>query len=219
MRQVVVFGTGLLARLLQHFIETTTADRVVAFVVDAGYQAMSQFEGKPVYSYDEIDQRCQDQEWWFICALGYSNMRARQQVFTRLKADGRRFYSYISPQAKLDPTVVCGDNTIVFPNAVVEPFCQLGDNNIIWSSVVICHDTRLGSHNFLAANTTVGGCCRIGTLCFFGFGSVVIQELEIADESLIGAAAVVVRSTEAMTKYLGNPAKSVSQHELAGIRI
>ena len=219
MQHVVVFGTGPLARLLRHLIETTTGDKVVAFTVDAAYKTCEQFEGKPVYAYHELEQSLVTDDIKLLCAIGYSNMRLRQQLFLRLKADGWRFYSYISPAAVVDSSAVLGDNSVIMANAVVEPFCVLGDNNLLWSSSTLCHDSIVGNHNFVAAGTTIGGCCRIGDLCFFGFNAVVSQQLHIADESLIGASALVLHDTAFAGKYLGSPARVVSTHQDTGIRL
>jgi sugar O-acyltransferase (sialic acid O-acetyltransferase NeuD family) len=219
MQQLIIFGTGPLARLLHHLIETTTRDKVVAFTVDAAYKTYGQFEGKPVYAYQELEQHIATDNIKLLCAVGYSDMRARQQLFLRLKADGRRFYSYISPAAVVDSTVVLGDNSVIMANVVIEPFCVLGDNNLLWSSSTLCHDSTVGSHNFVAAGTTIGGCCRIGDLCFFGFNTVVIQQLHIADESLIGASALVLHDTVLAGKYIGSPARVVSTHQDTGIRL
>ncbi|MBU0912331.1 MAG: acetyltransferase [Gammaproteobacteria bacterium] len=219
MQNVIIFGTGPLARLLHHLIETTTTDKVAAFTVDAEYKNGSEFEGKPVYAYEELEQRIATDGLRFICAVGYSSMRMRQQVFLRLKTDGRLFYSYISPSAVIDSSVMLGDNTIIFANVVIEPFCVLGDNNLFWSSCILCHDTKVGDNNFFAANSTIGGFCHIGNNCFFAFSSVITQNLTIEDESLIGASAVLLQSTARATKYLGNPARDVSRHSDIGITL
>lgn len=219
MQQVIIFGTGPLARLLHHLIETTTEDSVLAFTVDAVYKTCEQFDGKPVYAYQQLEQHIVTGNIRLLCAVGYSDMRAREQLFLRLKADGRRFYSYISPAATVDSSVRPGENSVILANVVIEPFCVVGDNNVFWSSVTLCHDSIVGSHNFIAAGTTIGGCCQIGNLCFFGFNAVVVQQLHIADESLIGASALVLQNTEYAGKYIGSPARAVSTHPDSGIRL
>lgn len=219
MQQVVIFGLGPLANLLHHLIETTTDDYVVAFTVDAKYQTDALFCGKPVYAFEDIKEKLDSHGYKIFCAIGYSKMRARMEIFRRLKLAGWQFYSYISPTAVIDSSVTLGDNSVILDNVVIEPFCVVGDNNLIWSSVTLCHENVVGSHNFIAAGTVVGGCCRIGDLCFLGFNTVVIQNRIIADESLLGASSLILEDTVVAGKYIGSPAKIVGSHAETGILI
>jgi acetyltransferase-like isoleucine patch superfamily enzyme len=52
-----------------------------------------------------------------------------------------------------------------------------------------------------------------------GVGATIIDHLSIADDTLIGAGAVVIRNTEPCTKYVGNPAKPIGKHEATGVTI
>lgn len=219
MQKLIIFGTGTLAKLLHHYIVTTTNNEVIGFTVDALQRDTDLFEDKPVYDYENIDKHIDSSDICFISAVGYASMRARRSVFRRLKADGRALYSYISPSAVIDSSAIFGENSIVFPLVVVEPFCRLGDNNILWSGSTVCHDAAVGSHNFVAAKATLGGFVSMGDCCFIGFNSVVAQHLTIADETLVGASALVLNSTAAATRYLGCPAKAVSTHVDKGIQI
>ena len=219
MSNIVIFGTGTLAKLMHHLIETTTHDSVICFAVNDNYKHQNMFEGKPVYSYESIGAEGFTENALFLCAIGYSNMRARKSIFERLKSDGRKFYNYISPHALLDETVTLGENNIIFHNANIEPFCAIGNNNIIWSSALICHDVECGDHNFFAANVTIGGFCKVKNLCFFGFSSTIIDNLEVSDETLVGATSLLLTSTSPSTKYIGNPATVTGTHFREGITI
>lgn len=219
MQQLIIFGTGPLAKLLHHYIVTTTSDRVIGFTVDTLHFTTDEFDDKPVYNYDNIDKHIDTKETCFISAVGYASMRARKAVFQRLKADGRKLYSYISPSAVIDSSATLGENSIIFPLVVVEPFSRLGDNNMLWSGCTVCHDAVIGSHNFIAANATLGGFVSMGDCCFIGFNAVAVQHLTIADETLLGASALLLNSTLAATRYLGSPAKAVATHADSGILI
>jgi len=216
---IVIFGCGPLARLLNHLISTTTNDHVIAFTVDSDYRTTDTFEGKPLYSYEDLQRYINANEVKFLLAFGYSSMRMRANVFNRLKNASLQFYNYISPFSFVDPSVILGENTIIFPKVVIEPFCTIGDNNLFWSSSTICHDSIIGDNNFFASNSTVGGECFIGNCCFFAFSSTVVQNITVSDESLVGASSLVLSSTEASTRYLGCPAVASGSHHDTGIRL
>jgi len=214
---VIIIGTGSLAKILAYWIDASNDSYVKGFAVDREFLSQPEFCGKPVYPYQDIDYIVQDEGVKFLIAVGYANMRRREQLFNRLKQDGRIFYSYLSPDACIDQTVQLGENSIVFPAVVIEPFCQIGNHNIFWSGAVICHDSQIGHHNFFAAHTVLGGECRVGNSCFFGFSSVVAQQIIVADETLLGANSLLLKSSEAGARYLGTPARYVSEHKTEGI--
>lgn len=214
---VIIVGTGSLARILAHWIDASTDSYVKGFTVDQEFFSQSEFCGKPVYPYQKIDQIIVDAKLQFLIAVGYANMRRREELFHRLKQDGRSFYSYISPEACVDKSVYLGENSIVFPAVVIEPFCQIGHHNIFWSSAVICHDSQIGHHNFFAAHTVLGGECHVGDRCFFGFSSVVTQQITVADETLLGANSLLLESSDAGCRYIGTPARFVCEHKTGGI--
>lgn len=85
--------------------------------------------------------------------------------------------------------------------------------------VVVSAIARLGAGCKILSDVTIGGQGRydmdgapqIGDRVFIGSGARIIGNISVADDVVIGANAVVVKSiTEPGTTWAGNPAKKVS---------
>ena len=53
----------------------------------------------------------------------------------------------------------------------------------------------------------ISGYCEIGERCFIGVNATFADKLSVGKDGLIGAGAVVTKSTDPEGVYLGNPAK------------
>ena len=71
------------------------------------------------------------------------------------------------------------------------------------------HDVIIGEDTVVTAGVKIAGCCEIGSNCYFGIGSVVISDVQVCDNVLIGAGAVVVNDIVEPGKYVGVPARRI----------
>jgi serine O-acetyltransferase len=80
-------------------------------------------------------------------------------------------------------------------------------------SVTVNSGARIGKNCDIAGNVCIGsngGKPRIGDDCFLGYGSVIIGGIDIADKTMVGAGAVVVKSNVIEgAKLAGVPAKPI----------
>lgn len=218
-RKIIIYGGGQFATLMRHLFESDTAYLVVAYCLDRDFITSSEIEGVPVVPFEEVEEIYPPEEFEMFVAIGYSNMRNRVLMYEKAKQKKYVLVNYVSSDSVISNTVVMGDNNTVFQGVQVEPFVRIGNNNIIWSSVNICHDTIIASHSFIAAKSTVGGFSKIGNNCFLGFNSTIVQNIEVADETLVGACALVISDTRKYSKTIGIPAREVGLHFDEGIRV
>lgn len=218
-RKMIIYGGGQFAKLMRHLFESDTACVVVAYCLDREFITSSEIEGVPVVPFEEIESLYPPGEFEMFVAIGYSNMRNRVLMYGKAKQKKYVLANYVSSNSVVSNTVVMGENNAVFQGVQVEPFVRIGDNNIIWSSVNICHDSIIASHSFIAAKSTLGGFSEVGNNCFLGFNSTIIQNIKVADETLVGACALIVSDTRKYSKYIGIPAKEISLHFDEGIRV
>ncbi len=219
MRKLLIYGLGDFARAMRYYFEKDTDYRVVAFCADQHFIKQNEFDGLPVVPFENIQDIHQPDECKMFVAVGYSKMRARKSMYEKAHNKKYKFANYISPLANVDSSVILGVNNVVLQGAQIEPFCTIGNNNVIWSSVNISHDVRIGSHCFIASQSLVGGRAKIGDGCFLGFNSTTIQEVELAEETLVGAKTLVLTATEPFSKNIGLPSKLVGFHTQEGIVI
>ncbi len=217
--KVVIYGVGAFGRLMEFYFAQAGRFDVVAYTCDRQFLGDDTFGSLPVVPFETIEDFYPPEEFKMFVAIGYKRMRTRREMFARAKGKGYELVSYISPQAITYEDLVIGENNVVMGGANIEPFVVIGDNNIVWSDTLLGHELELGSHNYISAKCVVAGESRVGSGCFFGNGVTMINNLSIADETMLIAGAVLFRDTKVASKYIGNPAKRCGNHAETGIVI
>ncbi|MCX7063005.1 MAG: hypothetical protein NT024_00190 [Proteobacteria bacterium] len=213
MNALSIFGANSLTKLLIEFFKDDGSE-VESVVVDDEHWTSESFHGVPRLRYSSVRRPTR-----ILSAVGYKDMRARRRVFDRLTQDGHDISNYISPRADVSRSVQMGTGNIVMPGVVIEPLVRIGSGNLFWSKTLICHEVVVGNHNYIAANCVVGGHSHIGDLCFMGNSSTTIDGVALADETHTLPGSILFEDTEAHTKYLGAPARSIGFHKDTGILI
>jgi len=190
-----IFGTSNYASLVAHYFQL----------------------GFPVKAYSEFSQHVENQQANIFSAVGYKSFRERKSVFDRLSDANFCMVSFVHPTAYVDPSASLGVNCIIMPGVVIEQNVRIGDNVTIWSNATVCHDTVIGSHCFLASNCVIGGNSVLGSASFFGFSSTVMQNTNVEPETLLGAASLLQACDAPYGKFIGVPARRVSDHKTSGV--
>jgi UDP-3-O-[3-hydroxymyristoyl] glucosamine N-acyltransferase len=155
-----------------------------------------------------------------LVAVGYASMRARREIYERVRRAGYTCCNLVCAGSMVSPDVDYGENNIFFPGVVVEPYVRLGDNNVLWSGAVVSHDTSVGSHNYCAPRVAISGNCTVGDLCFFGAAAAVIDGVDVASETYLRAGSTLFEDTRSLGKYAGNPAVRAGEIDpLVGLQI
>ena len=89
MADIVVFGTGDIARLAHFFFSTDSPHRVVAFTVDAAYRTADMFLDLPVVPFEEVAASYPPASHGMFVALSYAKMnQVRAVKYAEAKALG-----------------------------------------------------------------------------------------------------------------------------------
>ena len=117
--------------------------------------------------------------------------------------------SLVSPTAHVSPSVVLGQNALVFPGVFLGAEVRIGDMFCAHGGGVVEHHGQLG-HNVLLKT---GGCsCRLREgrpPQFPGRRCVLNPERKVATGSLLGAGSVVVKDIPPHVVAYGHPAHAV----------
>jgi sugar O-acyltransferase (sialic acid O-acetyltransferase NeuD family) len=208
MKKIIIFGTGAFSKLAKFYFENTKEYEVIAFTVDRSYLKEEVFQGLPVVPFERILELYPPNEYLMFVAIGYSKLnRVREEKYYECKELGYDLASYISEHAHYVTKNPVGDNTIIMEGCSIQPFSKIGSNNIFYPSCVVGHDSLVNDHNCFAAGTIIAGHCIIRSNCFIGLNSTIHHGVEVADRNIIGAGAIISRTTMPDEVYL--PARSV----------
>ncbi len=212
--EIYLFGIGPLAETVYYIAEEIKTIEIKGFVIDDEYYDNELFLNKPVLKLSHVDKNIK-----MISCIGYKNMRNRKKIYIRLKSIGIKFTNIIHPSVIMSKDISLGENNIILPQVCIEPKVIIGNNNVIWSQTLIGHNSIIENHNYLSAKVLFSGNTKMNELCFIGNGVSMIDNLLIMNESYVVAGSMLYRNTKPFSKYFGNPAKKIGNHEDEGVKI
>ena len=215
-KNLIIIGTGLFAEVAKCYFDELSDYQVVGFSCHHRYRYADEIYGLPLYSLEELEGFHLKNEISIFIAIGYKEMnKVRQRVFEEVKALGYSFASFVHPEVKIWSTTSLGDNVFIFENNTIQPFTKIGSNTVLWSGNHIGHHSKIGSHVFISSHVVISGSCIIGNNVFIGVNSTLHDNLTIADETLIGAGAIVSRSTRHLEVFAPTATKVFTKNSRA----
>ncbi|MEM5730518.1 acetyltransferase [Shewanella algae] len=208
--QLVIFGCSSFTKSVISLCKKINSLEVVAICVDDEYLdfVSEYFYDTKVVSFTVAKESYPNA--LYFPAIGYKSMRQRESVFNKLRRNGLKIASVVSPNANVSTNKI-GSGCIIFDGVVIEQGAIIHDNVTVWSNVTICHDVEINSHCFIAANSTIGGFVEIGARTFIGFSCTLIDSIKVGDECLVGAGSLVNKSIEGLSKCYGNPVRIIER--------
>ena len=121
--------------------------------------------------------------------------RVRAAKYQQMKALGYELVSYVSSRCSFLSQHPPGDNCFILEDNTVQPFVRIGSDVTLWSGNHIGHDSTIGDHCFISSHVVVSGHVRMAQGCFIGVNATLRNSISIAEYTLVGAGALVVRRT------------------------
>lgn len=209
-KQLVIFGTGDIARLAHVYFTTDTTYDVVAFTVDREFCDASHFNELPLIPFDEVAQRYPADAHEMFIAVSYARMnRLRAAKYHMAKEQGYTLASYVSSRCTYLSENPPDDNCFILEDNTIQPFVRIGSNVTLWSGNHIGHDSTIEDHCFLASHIVVSGRVRVREYCFIGVNATLRNAITISPSTLIGAGATIMKDTKEGEVYLApRPARA-----------
>jgi sugar O-acyltransferase (sialic acid O-acetyltransferase NeuD family) len=202
-KPLVIFGTGPYAEVARVLWEHDGGRDVVAFTVDRDYIGVRELRGLEVVPFEELTERFPPEAHDLFVAVGARDVnRFRAALCERAKELGYALPTYVSPRATTFPDLTIGENSFVFEDNTIQPFATIGDDVVLWSGNHIGHHSRIGDHCFVTSHVVVSGNVTVGAYSFLGVNATLRDSIEIGEGCVIGAAAIVMRSTMAREVYV-----------------
>lgn len=178
----------------------------IAGFLDDKEDALQNFQGYPsIISSVEAFQPTIDDV--FICALGDVNYK---KIYTEIiLGKGGVFINLIHPSAYISPTAKLGNGCIVCAFTRISCNTNIGSYNTFQPFCSIGHDTVIENYNHFNTYSFLGGGVKIGNLVTLHTGSIIHPHKMVANNSTVGAGAVVIRNIKENITVFGNPAKKI----------
>src|SRR5262245_6915944 len=143
--------------------------------------------------------------------LGVGLPATKVALVERLAPLGLPWATVVHPRATIGPNVVLGEGTYVAAGAIVTVNVRIGRFVTVNMQCQVAHDDVLADFVTLHPDAHVSGNVTIGVGCELGTGSIVIPGRQVGDWAVLGAGCVAVRSLPGDRKYVGIPARAMTQ--------
>jgi sugar O-acyltransferase (sialic acid O-acetyltransferase NeuD family) len=219
-RDVVVFGVGQVAEVMQYYIDHESDRRVVAFTVDGSYVKESTHLGLPVVAFEEVERSFPPASVQMFVAVSFRGInKQRAQKVQEAEQKGYSLIGHVSPKAVVWSGFELKPNTFIMENNVLQPYVRIGRDTILWSGNHIGHHSTIGDHCFIASHVVVSGSVTVGDGTFIGVNATLRDNITIGRDNVIGAGALILKDTNDEDVFIGPsgtllPKKS---SELSGI--
>jgi sugar O-acyltransferase (sialic acid O-acetyltransferase NeuD family) len=205
MKSLVIFGSGEIAHVAQHYFREESGYDVAAFTVDSEYIQEPHFCGLPVVPFDDVSRHYPPSDHHFFVALSYAGLNSiRRQKFLAARELGYELASFISPHATVLNGGRIGKNCFILEDNTIQPYAEIGNNVTLWSGNHIGHHSVIRDHTFIASHVVISGGVEIGEQCFLGVNATLRDHIKIGDRCIIGAGALMLADAEPDGVYIGN---------------
>lgn len=153
-----------------------------------------------------INEHALENEDYIHLAIGDGAVRQKIAAAHPL----RTYFSIFHPAAILAKSAdISNQGVFVAAGAVIGPGAIIGDHTIINHGAIVDHDCKVGKFCHIAPNSVLGGSVEIGNNVLLGAGAVVLPGLTICDNVVVGAGAVVTGNISTPQTVIGIPAKNI----------
>lgn len=212
MKDIVIIGAGGFGREVAWLIEDINRAKrewnIVGFVDDEESILGTDINGYKVIG--NIDW-LKGQELSVVNAI--ADPTTKKKVMSRLEMSKNKYPVLIHPNVICSELVDIGEGSIICAGNIITVNIEIGKHVIVNLDCTIGHDAIIGDFSTVLPSVNISGYVKTGECVSVGTGAAVIQGINIGENTVIGAGAVVVKDLPAKCTAVGSPAKPVKFHE------
>jgi sugar O-acyltransferase (sialic acid O-acetyltransferase NeuD family) len=211
---VVIFGVKDTAELAWWYLKNDSNYHVVAFTVHRQYITEPYFHDLPVIPFEEITDFYPPEDFDMFAPLtGVKMNTLRKTVFESIKSLGYHCISYVSSRATVCGNII-GENCFILEDNTLQPFTKIGNNVVMWSGNHIGHHGVIEDHVFFTSHVVLSGHCHVKERAWLGVNATIRDYTTIGKGCLISMGALITKSTEDNSFYMGVPARKQEKNAL-----
>ncbi len=141
--------------------------------------------------------------------IAIGNNEIRKKLFNQILDSGFKIVNLIHKSAIISQSVDIAEDAgiLIMPYVVVNARAKIEKGVILNTSSVIEHECIVGEFSHISVGAKCAGNVKIGKNCFLGINSCVLPNLSLADDSILGGGATLVKSQSEKGVFVGVPAK------------
>lgn len=146
-----------------------------------------------------------------IIAIGNPHIRKKIVSFLNGKYVNLQFPNLIHRSVSIGRNVKLGNGIIITQNCILTTDIIVGNFCHLNLATTVGHDVILGDYFTTAPGVRVNGNVKIEECVYMGSNSSTVEKINICENVIIGAGAVVAKSINETGTYVGVPAKKLNR--------
>lgn len=214
MKKIAIFGAGGFGREVEWLIEEINA-------AGGGWNFIGFFDDDFTNARN-IDSRfflggtkelnAYEEELYLVFAIG--NPIVKKKIIQQITNPILKYPVLIHPNVAFGKrNVVIGEGSIICAGCVMTIDINIGKHVILNLCCTVGHDSIIGDYSSFMPTVNISGEVVLGTCVYVGTGAKIINQLEIGENTIVGAGALVSKTLPANCTAVGIPAKPIKFHE------
>ncbi|MCQ4139025.1 MULTISPECIES: acetyltransferase [unclassified Chryseobacterium] len=213
MKKIAIIGAGGFGRevkmLIDQINEKSPEYEIIGFYDDKEHQEF--INGIPYLGkIENINSFTQH----LSLAIAIGDPLTKKKILNTIKNQNIEFPNLIHPSVIIGKdNVVLGKGNIICAGSIITVDIIIEDFVILNLACTVGHDTQIKNFCSFMPTVNISGEVVINENVYVGTGAKIINLLEIGENSIIGAGAVVAKNIPANCTAVGIPAKPIKFHE------
>ncbi len=215
MEKVVIIGASGHGRVIGDILKKSGDYELIGYI-DSYKDPGSKILDYEVLGSEEILPKMFKESGVSQGIIGIGDNYTRQQMAHKIKklVPEFEFINAIHPDSVISEYVTLGSGIAIMAGVVLNPGTIIRDHCIVNTKSSVGHDCTIRAFSSIAPGVTVGGHVSLGPLSSLAIGCVVRNNIDIGENTLIGAGSLVIRDFGDHIVAYGHPAKSMGNRVL-----
>jgi len=214
-KDIAIFGAGGFGREVKTILDSInliSAKYNFLGFFDDGIQKGQVVNGCPVLGgIQELNEHNKELE--LVISIGLP--RIKKAILSKIHNERISFPTIVHPKASISNDFVnVGKGCIICEGTIVTCNIDIKDFVILNLSCTVGHDSLIKSYSAFMPSVNISGEVKIEEGVYVGTGAQIINLVEIGENTIIGAGAVVAKSLPANCTAVGIPAKPIKFHHI-----
>jgi len=214
MKKIVIFGSGGHSRVIFSEIIKQKKYKFLGFIDEKKKEneLIIKYLGKNYYNLGSISKIIKNKNN-FKGIIGVGLNFSRKKIYEEIiKVDKNfKFEKIVSKNAIIDSSVKIGDGTLVVSGSIINIGTKIGKHCYINTASVIEHDNNFEDFSSTGPRVVTGGNVIIGKYSYIGMGTIIKEQIEIKENTIIGAHSYVNKNCAKNLIFYGSPARKVKK--------
>ena len=213
MKNLAIYGAGGFGREVQMLVEQINQKEstwnIIGFYDDGVEKGKIINETKLLGGLAELSQV--GTETFLVFAIG--NPLTKKKLVDAISNPNIKYPTLIHPNVQIGSFNEIGEGSIITAGNIITVNTQIGKHVILNLCCTVGHDAIIGDYCSCMPATNISGEVNISACVYVGTGVKIVNQVDIGENAIIGAGAVVAKSIPDNCTAVGIPAKPIKFHK------